>query len=99
MKEYLLINIAFLVVILHLDLSLKTKLFVNRKFWYFHIIVFLLAIIIDNYLSGRPIVIYNSEIITNVRLGYVPIENFLFGFDLLTLNLILFEFTNKKHET
>lgn len=92
------ICIVLFVFVIQLDLILRTNLFFNKKFWLFHLIIILLATLVDNYISGRPFVIFNPRYLINVRVYFVPIENYLFGFTLLTLNLILFEFTNRKHE-
>lgn len=97
MKEYVLLNLFFFVIIWHLDCAMKTNLFSRKIYWIFQFIVFLLACLVDNIISGRPYVIFNSYYILNIHLGFVPIENFLFGFNLMTLNLILFESKNKKH--
>lgn len=97
MKEYLMLCLFLFVIIWQLDCALKTHLFMQKKFWILHLIVFILASFVDNVISGRPYVIFNPYFILNIRLIHVPIENFLFGFDLITLNLILFESKNKKN--
>ena len=97
MKEYLMICLVLFVIIWQLDYAFKTHLFTQKKFWILHLIVFILACVVDNVISGRPYVIFNPYYILNIRLIHVPVENFLFGFDLITLNLILFESKNKNH--
>ncbi len=99
MKEYLALNCIFLLPIILLDIILSTRLLRNKKFWYFHIIVVILTIITDSFFSGRPIVLYDNQFNINFYIIHTPIENFFFGFNLLTLNLILFEFSNRKNET
>jgi lycopene cyclase domain-containing protein len=96
MKEYLIINIFFIVVISFLDRVLKTNLYKNPKFWIFQTIIILLTTIVDNYSSSKPIVIFNDKILLNIRVLAVPVENYFFGFNLLTLNLILFEFFQRR---
>jgi lycopene cyclase domain-containing protein len=98
MKEYFILDLITLFAVILLDYFLKTKLIGNRKFWIFQLIVIVLTTIVDNYSSGRPIVIFNRDIILNLRVGNVPVENYLLGFNLMTLNLILFEkFVVRKH--
>jgi lycopene cyclase domain-containing protein len=92
MKEYVIICIISIACVCILDLLLKTKLFTNKKFWIFHLLAFLLTFITDNFLAWRPVVVYNENTLLGIRLIFAPIEDYLFGFSLLTLNLILFEF-------
>ncbi len=96
MKEYTLATFASVLCVIILDQVLRTKLVKQKKFWYFHIVVFFLACIVDNVISGRPYVFFNSSHIIGVRIGFVPIENFFFGFSLITLNLILFEYWKRR---
>lgn len=96
MKLYLVIGLAGLVLVAFLDKILGTKLLRNKNFWILQIIVFFLASLVDNYISGRPIVFFNSEEILGLKVVYVPLENFIFGFDMVALNVILFEYFKKK---
>jgi len=87
------------VSIVFLDKILGTNLISQNKFWIFQAVVALLTTIVDNYSSGRPIIIFSDTVISGIRIINVPIENYLFGFSLLALNLILFEyFSRKKYE-
>lgn len=97
MKEYLIINLILTIVMYLLDRVFNTGLFNNKKFWYFHLIIIILTTLVDNYSSGRPIVLFNENFITGVRIIHVPMENYLFGFNLLTFNLILYERAVKKY--
>ncbi|MFO0703744.1 MAG: lycopene cyclase domain-containing protein [Patescibacteria group bacterium] len=96
MKEYFILSILYLFIIALLDISLKTKLYQKKLFWNFQLIVFLLTAFVDHFSAARPIVLYNENIILGPRVFQVPIENFLFGFNMLYLNLIIFEKFNQK---
>lgn len=96
MKEYLLISILAVTAVLFLDRLCQTKLSNRRSFWILHGIVFLLASVVDNIISGRPYVYFNPDFILGLRVVFVPVENYLFGFSMITLNLILFELGKKK---
>ncbi len=96
MKEYLLISILAVTVVLLLDQWCQTKLVKRKTFWVLHGVVILLASVVDNVISGRPYVFFNPEIILGIRVLFVPIENYLFGFSMITLNLVLFERGKKK---
>jgi lycopene cyclase domain-containing protein len=96
MPEYTLLTILSLVVVFLLDWALKTRLFVNKKFWLFHAIVIVLTTIVNGYLTGRPIVEYGEEFNLGIRVITIPIEDYFFGFSLLTLFLVVFEWLEKK---
>ncbi len=97
MKEYTLLAVAGVVLAVIIDmLVLKTRLMLNKKFWIFWCVMFVLIFIINGYLTWRPIVLYGEGHYLGVRLFTIPIEDFLYGFALLTLNITIWEFYNKK---
>lgn len=96
MNEYLFIAILAVILVLWFDQRCQTKLAQRKDFWILQGIVVILASIVDNIISGRPYVFFNPEIIVGIRVLFVPIENYLFGFSMITLNLILFELGKKK---
>lgn len=100
MKEYTLIAIAFTVISVLLDRILKTKLTSDRRFWFFWIIMTALSFIVNGYLTWRPIVMYNDDFYLGIRLFTIPVEDFLFGFSLVTLNIVIWEYiTNRKNSS
>jgi lycopene cyclase domain-containing protein len=103
MKEYTLLCIIFVVLIVGLDFVLKTKLVLYKKFWVFWIVMFVLIFIVNGYLTWRPIVIYGESFCLGIRLFTIPVEDFLFGFSLITFNIIIWEYYNnrlkRKHPT
>ncbi|MCX7878667.1 MAG: lycopene cyclase domain-containing protein [Ignavibacteria bacterium] len=93
MKEYTLIAVTSVIVVIIFDLViLKTKLVKEKKFWIFWAVMFMLLIIVNGYLTWRPIVTYNSNFFMNIRFFTIPLEDFLFGFSLISSNIILREF-------
>ncbi|NTU46996.1 lycopene cyclase domain-containing protein [Candidatus Roizmanbacteria bacterium] len=98
MKEYLVLDgIGFFIVLL-LDGILKTHVLQRKKFWIFQFICAGLLTVVDNYLSGRPIILFSPQYLLNIHIGAVPIENYLYSFSLLTLNLILFEYFKNREK-
>lgn len=53
-------------------------------------------IIVNGYLTYRPIVIYNPSYYLNIRFFSIPVEDFLFGFSLIYFNLIIWEYFKQK---
>lgn len=97
MKEYTLLAVAGVVLAVIVDmLVLKTRLILSKKFWVFWCVMFVLIFIINGYLTWRPIVLYGEGHYLGVRLITIPVEDFLYGFALLTLNIAIWEFYNRK---
>jgi lycopene cyclase domain-containing protein len=97
MKEYTLLAVAGVLLAVIVDMFvLRTKLILNKKFWVFWYVMFVLIFIINGYLTWRPIVLYGEGHYLGLRLFTIPIEDFLYGFALLTLNISIWEFCSKK---
>jgi len=99
MKEYTLLAVLSVLLAVTLDFVLRTKLVLNKKFWVFWAVMFVLIFVFNGYLTWRPIVIYGESFYLGIRLFTIPIEDFLFGFSLITSNIVLWEyFTNKTKD-
>lgn len=85
-----------IVVVIVLDLFLKTNVFLQKRFHTFQLVVFLLIFICNFYLTARPVVIYSHFVKTNLKLLTIPFENFIFGFLLIAFTVILYEFKPLK---
>jgi lycopene cyclase domain-containing protein len=96
MMDYTILVIAGSLIVIILDLLLGTKILKQRLFWVFWGIVTLLMIVVNGYLTWRPIVIYNEAKMIGIRLFTIPLEDFFFGFSLIGLNLIIWEYFNRK---
>lgn len=86
---FLTVNLLALLVILIDWLSLK--LIFSKAGVAISLTTLLLTAIFNGYLTARPVVTYNSEIILKYRLGTVPIEDFYYGLTLIWLNILVFE--------
>lgn len=98
MKEYTILTSISVVIVIALDFYLKTGLLKKRLFWLFHIFVALMNLLTNGYLTGRPIVLYGEEFYLGIRITTIPIEDFFYGFSLITLNIILFEYYQNKSQ-
>jgi len=84
---------------LHMQLALEfallhTGLFRRPAYWLSMVIVLGFQVPVDGWLTKRsaPIVIYNERQTSGVRFPFdIPIEDFLFGFALVTAVLLLWE--------
>ena len=96
MKEYTIIAIVAVIAALLFDRLLGTRLSSRREFWIFWVVMTLLTTIVNGYLTWRPIVIYGEGHYLGVRVWTIPIEDYLFGFGLITLNLVIWEFWKSR---
>jgi len=90
--EYTVLASVSVILVIITDLVLGTRLILNKKFWVFWGVMFILMFIINGYLTWRPIVIYGDKFYLHVRLFTIPVEDFLFGFSLITSNIIIWEY-------
>jgi lycopene cyclase domain-containing protein len=73
---------------------LRTGLFRRRAYWLSMVIVIGFQILTDGWLTklSAPIVIYDNRQTSGIRFPFdIPIEDFLFGFALVTAVLLLWE--------
>jgi lycopene cyclase domain-containing protein len=75
-------------------LVLRTGLFRRKAYWITMAIVFAFQVAVDGWLTKlhAPIVRYADWAISGVRVPWdIPVEDFLFGFSMVTLTLLLWE--------
>lgn len=94
-SEYLLAAVAAVVLTVLLEaLVLRTGLFSRPAYWLTMAIVFAFQVPVDGWLTklDAPIVIYAEWAISGVRAPWdIPVEDFLFGFAMITSTLLLWE--------
>jgi lycopene cyclase domain-containing protein len=73
-------------------LWLRTGIFRRAQYWIAMAIVYAFHVLVDGWLTklSAPIVIYDEGRITGVRVPWdIPVEDYLFGFAMITLTLLL----------
>lgn len=73
---------------------LRTGLFRRTAYWLSMLIVFGFQILVDGWLTklSAPVVVYDNRHLTGLRFPFdIPVEDFLFGFALVTAVLLLWE--------
>lgn len=53
-------------------------------------------IVVDGLLTGLPVVVYNNSENTGIRLGPIPVEDFVYAAILLLLNMAIYEWLKQK---
>ena len=97
MPEYTFLALISVVLVLILDVFIaETKLITKSKFWLFQAICFVLQFVVDGFLTWRPIYIVNPDKILKIYLFTTPLENFIFGFSMLTLTVVCFEWLTRS---
>jgi lycopene cyclase domain-containing protein len=82
------------VVVLVEVLWLRTGLFRDRTYWIAMAIVLFFQVLVDGWLTklSAPIVLYARDEFSGVRFPWdVPVEDYLFGFALVTSVMLLWE--------
>ncbi|WP_134768714.1 lycopene cyclase domain-containing protein [Nocardioides sp. 1609] len=83
--EASLLGIAVTVV---LDLwVLRTRLLTRRAYWVAYAIVLFFQLITNEWLTSRGVFDYDDDAILGWRIGHAPIEDFWFGFALVTQSM------------
>ena len=73
---------------------LRTGLLRTREYWWSMAICFGFMIAVDGWLTklSAPIVLYHEDEITGWRVPWdIPVEDFLFGFAMLTLTMLTWD--------
>ncbi len=96
MKEYTILAALFTFITIHLDRLTGTALLKRKEFGVFLLCIFLLKLIVNGFLTGAKVVIYNPQTYLGFRLFTIPLEDFLFGFSMVTTSIILWEYFTKR---
>lgn len=99
MKEYTLISVAAAVLTVLIARKSASRLFERREFYIFLLIIVFFKLLVNGYLTSRLIVIYNPRFFLNVRIGSIPVEDFLFGFSMVTMTIVLWEHFKRVHSS
>lgn len=73
---------------------LRTGLFRTRAYWLSMGIILFFMVLVDGWLTklSAPIVLYNPDEFSGIRIPWdIPVEDYLFGFALVTLVMLLWD--------
>jgi lycopene cyclase domain-containing protein len=74
-----------------LDRILGTRVMAGRVYWIFMAIMMSCEMIVNGFLSARPVFLYNPAHLSGLYLGTIPMEDFFFGFAFITVVVVLWE--------
>jgi lycopene cyclase domain-containing protein len=95
MKEYTLLAVVSVFITLVLDRA--SGIGVLRNWYYYPFVLVILSFegMVNGYLTAQEIVIYNPRFFMGLRLESIPLEDFLFGFSMVTMTIIFWEYFKK----
>jgi lycopene cyclase domain-containing protein len=94
MPEYTVLAVVSVVATVLLERFLRAGLFRRPQYWLAMVIVFAFQVPVDGWLTklSAPIVVYAPEHHLGARWPWdIPVEDYLFGFSMVTLCLIVWE--------
>ena len=96
MKEYTLIAASSVILTVLIDRLTRVNIFKQKLFYLFLVIILGFKFLVNGYLTGSGIVIYNSQFFLGIRAGSIPLEDFLFGFSMVSLGIIFWELFKRQ---
>lgn len=94
--------LTMLAVVLLELLWLRTGIFRTAQYWIAMVIMFSFQVLVDGWLTklSDPIVIYTPETMLGLRFPWdIPVEDFGFGFAMITLTLIVWKAVGRRDAT
>lgn len=102
MPEYPLMTIVSILAVVVVELFwFRTGIFRTLQYWVSMAIVFAFQSVVDGWLTklSDPIVIYNPQQMLGIRAPWdIPVEDFGFGFTLVTLTILLWRRYLSAHD-
>lgn len=102
MPEYTALTVVGILAVVAVEVFwLRTGLFRSAQYWISMAIVFFFQVWVDGWLTklSDPIVIYDPAQISGIRFPWdIPVEDFGFGWAMLTLTLLVWVRLGKKRE-
>jgi lycopene cyclase domain-containing protein len=95
-KEYTGLVFIAIGLVAFLDWKLKTNLFAQLRTVQYLAISTLMMLIFNGYLTWRPVVLYGEAYQLGIRIYTIPIEDFGYGYALILLCTILYEFFKRR---
>ena len=101
MPEYTALVVVGMVAVVALEVFVcRTGVFTTARYWLSMAIVFSFQVLVDGWLTklSAPIVLYGPDHMLGVRFPWdIPIEDFGFGFAMVTLVIVLWRWYVDRH--
>jgi lycopene cyclase domain-containing protein len=96
LKEYTLLAAVSVIVTFFLDRRMGTRIIPRLRFLGFIALLFALKLWVNGYLTCADIVRYNPRFYLGLRIGCIPVEDFLFGFSMIAQTVIFWEYFKRR---
>ncbi len=96
MREYTFLALCSMLLTLILDEKTRVYLLRKKHYYGFLGVIFFFKIAVNGYLTGSSLVRYNPDFFLGVRLFSIPLEDFMFGFSMVTMAIIFWEYFRRK---
>ena len=96
MKEYTILSVISVIATVFLDKSSGVRILRRKEFFIFILVIFAMKLLVNGYLTRKQVFMYNPGSIIGLRLGSIPVEDFLFGFSMVTMTVIFWEYFKRK---
>ncbi|MBN1656595.1 MAG: lycopene cyclase domain-containing protein [Deltaproteobacteria bacterium] len=91
-KEYTALALFSLAISSAVDLVLRTRLLQQPRFFAFLVLVIIFITVFNGYLTARPVVLYDSQYQSDVRIITIPVEDYVYGIAHIVACTSFFEF-------
>ncbi len=102
MAEYTVATVVAMIVVIAIELLwARTGIFASLQYWLTMAIVFFFQVLVDGWLTKLvdPIVLYAPEHFLGIRFPFdIPIEDYGFGFALITAVIIAWQLAGRKEQ-
>ena len=98
MKEYTILAFLSVAITVSIDRAAKINILRNPYFYIYLLVIFCFKILVNGYLTGAGIFIYNPAYFLGFRIGSIPLEDFLFAFSMVTLTIVFWEYFLRRQK-
>ncbi len=98
MKEYTLLCVLAVILTVLIDRGSRTNLLKKKEFYLFLAVILFFKFLVNGYLTGKFIVNYNPRFFLGLRIFSIPLEDFLFGFAMVTLGIVFWELFKRRYK-
>ncbi|MGH9222580.1 MAG: lycopene cyclase domain-containing protein [Acidimicrobiales bacterium] len=95
MRTFTVLSVVSVVAVVAAELWwFRTGIFRKAQFWVAYGIILFFEVLVDGWLTklSAPIVVYDPDEFSGWRFPFdIPVEDYLFGFSLIVLTIILWE--------
>ena len=95
MKEYTILAVISVITVVILDRISRVGILRRKGFYFFILVILFFKLLVNGYLTSTGIVGYNPEFFLGWRIRSIPLEDFLFGFSMVTMSIIFWEYFKK----